>query len=178
MGIRRIFKNFQSSPEDLGVMLEFWNTDSELLLYILTGCRHSQAPQASCGEKRTERWKRVRAQKTCALREGLRYAEVGVVPIEHLAANSRKKINTVKQPIYTIWPKWSKCYRMNIPLVWKRRSTGSFVSLNCSGIEAFVLSAYFIFVKDLFFKSPCFGRKIEQIENTKLCSWVDSPYWI
>ena len=44
----------------------------------------------------------MRAQKTCALREGLRYEEVGVVPIEHLAANNRKKINTVKQPIYTI----------------------------------------------------------------------------
>ena len=91
MGIRSIIKNFQSWPEDLGVMLEFWNTDSELLLYILTGCPHSQAPQASCGEKRTQRWTRVRAQKTCALREGLRYEEVGVVPIEHLAANNRNK---------------------------------------------------------------------------------------
>ena len=116
MGIRSIIKNFQSCPDDLGVMLEFWNTDSELLLYILTGYPHSQAPQASCGEKRTQRWKRVRAQKTCALREGLRYEEVGVVPIEHLAANNRKNINTVKQPIYTIWPKWSKCYRIEFTL--------------------------------------------------------------
>ena len=41
----------------------------------------------------------MRAQKTCALREGLRYEEVGVVPIEHLAANNRKKINTVKTAI-------------------------------------------------------------------------------
>ena len=72
-------------------MLEFWNTDSELLLYIFTGCPHSQAPHASCGEKRTQRGKRVRARKTYTLREGLRYEEVGVVPIEHLAANNRKK---------------------------------------------------------------------------------------
>ena len=32
----------------------------------------------------------MRAQKTCALREGIRYEEVEVVPIEHLAANNRK----------------------------------------------------------------------------------------
>ena len=108
MGIRRIFKNFQSSPEDLGVMLEFSNNDSELLLYILHWV--SSFPSS------LPRWKRVRAQKTCALRGGPRYEEVGVVPIEHLAANSRKKINTVKQPIYTIWPKWSKCYRIEFTL--------------------------------------------------------------
>ena len=32
----------------------------------------------------------MRAQKTCTLREGLRYEEVGLVPIEHMAANNRK----------------------------------------------------------------------------------------
>ena len=46
-------------------------------------------------------------------------------------------------------------YRINIPFG-IQRLTGSFVSLNCSGIEAFVWSAYFFVCECFVFQIPMF----------------------
>ena len=100
MGIRRFFKNFQSYPEDLGVMLEFWYTNSELLLHILTGCPHSKAPQARSvveiseprGEREWELKKPVHSEKVFATRRWDWYQSNTWQRI------TVKTINTVKQP--------------------------------------------------------------------------------
>ena len=153
MGISRIFKNFQSCQEDLGVMLELWYTDSELLLYILTGCPHSQAPQARSvvetseprGEREWELKKPVHSEKVFATRKWEWYQSNTWQRI------TVKTINTVKQPIYTIWPKWSKCYRMNISIGMRTEVHGKLCKLQLQWDWGICLAGVFYFCERFVF---------------------------
>ena len=101
MKIRIILKQIQSCHAGLLVMFELWYTKSELLLCILTGCPHSKHPKPDqLWREANPEWKLARAWR--------RSPRITV-----------KTISTVKPPIYTIWPKWSKCYKRGwSSLVW------------------------------------------------------------
>ena len=94
MKIRIILKQIQSCQASLLVMFELWYTKSELLLCILTGCPHSQAPEARSVVERSE-------------------------PRVKVSDSMKKVFATSGIHMTYIWPKWSKCYRRGwSSLVW------------------------------------------------------------